>query len=97
MRRWRRTLHTLDPVLPHEELLKRGTHLRRFRAGDAGRCIAQLTLSPPDPAPADPESGAGAAHGLPPGVLLSQAAMVRRQHGGGGACCGRSTRLNFVW
>lgn len=61
---WRRSLLTLDPYLPIDQLLRLGIEARGARFFDQGRSVAALPFS-------------GHGHGLPAGLLLPQSRLEK--------------------
>lgn len=65
---WRRSLHTLDALIPHERWLEQCRPLSGLALADCGAIFATLSM-----APATPVSPAQQQHLLPPGMLCTQA------------------------
>lgn len=66
---WRRSLHTLDGLIPYEQWLQHGRHVGGLDLADAGAIFAALDLQQPPSATAAP---APCQHMLPAGVLHTQ-------------------------
>lgn len=74
---WRRSLHTLDPLIPYEQWLNHGRPVGGVSLADNGGIFARLDLQDPATAAAEPAADAASSpagqHMLPPGILITQA------------------------
>lgn len=96
---WRRSLHALDPIIPHEQWLNPGRQAAGLNLADNGAIFASLDLQerPAACAAAADAPGAPRQHMLPPGLLITQAQIEAglEQHlqDAYGICVQRSTAL----
>lgn len=65
---WRRSLHTLDALIPHERWLEQCRRVSGLALADCGAIFATLSMAPDDPVSPQQQP-----HLLPPGVLCTQA------------------------
>jgi 2-polyprenyl-6-methoxyphenol hydroxylase-like FAD-dependent oxidoreductase len=77
---WRRSLHTLDPVIPFESWMPPGRQVVGVNLADSGSIFAAVNMDtlPPQTAPADAATATATAaapcqHMLPPGLFITQA------------------------
>jgi 2-polyprenyl-6-methoxyphenol hydroxylase-like FAD-dependent oxidoreductase len=77
---WRRSLHTLDPIIPYESWMPPGKPVVGINLADSGSIFAAVNMDPlpPPTAPADAATATATAaapcqHMLPPGLFITQA------------------------
>jgi NADPH-dependent dioxygenase len=72
---WRRSLHTLEPLIPYEQWMNHGRPVGGVSLADNGDIFARLDLQDPATAAAaaDAPSNPAGQHMLPPGILITQA------------------------
>lgn len=70
---WRRSIMTLDPLIPREHWLTVGCNVKGAYFGDEGAVVRHINLANPSGTPEQLYLRNGKAHELPAGCLVSQA------------------------
>lgn len=94
---WRRSILTLDPLIPHEYWLKVGCPVNGAYFGDEGAAVGHVKIANPSGMPEDVLERDGKTHALPAGYLVTQAdvegALVNVLHDKYGITVERDTTL----